>query len=104
MSHPWRRASVPYFHRWSPPPDIDAPFTDDETAQEVAALLGEPAFTIHTSHRHNGHPMLPPSAVAAVGYWESCHGDNVPIMTADEIASLRDNPGRGSFRVEEDRW
>lgn len=87
--------------RYVPVPALDAPFTDDETAQEVAALLGEPAFTVRTSHRHNGSPMLPPSAVWATEYWESCHGDNVPIMTEAEIESLREHPSRGSFRMEE---
>jgi hypothetical protein len=75
-----------------PAPPPDAPFHDDEMARDVAALLGEPAFSVHVTHRHNGVPMVPPSAFQAVDFWESCHGDNVPILTAKEIEHIRKLP------------
>jgi hypothetical protein len=48
-----------------------------------------PAHTFKSAHRHNGKPMVPPSALEHQERWESAHGDNVPILTEEEIATLR---------------
>lgn len=75
-------------HRLKVPP-MDAPFMDVFRAQEIAEIVQYPAFEYRSAHRHNGQPMVPPSAVQYVERWESAHGDNVEILTEEEIATLR---------------
>lgn len=63
---------------------------DDLMAIEIAALLGDEPFRYRSSRRRRGtDPMLPPSAIEASEFWESCHGDNVPILTDAEIEHLK---------------
>lgn len=71
----------------------DDSFHDDLHSQEVAERCHEPAYEFRAAHRHNGRPMVPPSALAEVDFWESCHGDNVPILTQAEIDQLRKSNG-----------
>lgn len=73
-------------------PRTDSFYSDDYNdyyEQALEEICGVPANTFQSAHRHNGKPMVPPSALEHQDRWESAHGDNVPILTEDEIATLR---------------
>ena len=73
---------------WSITVDAD-PIASTWQAQEIADVVHQPAYEYRSARRHNGRPMLPPSALEYQARWESAHGDNAPILTEQEIARLR---------------